>query len=204
MKSLKTTTQILLYFILIGTKLQAQYPSHSIYGIGMDFSSSGNGHGGYFAPSLSLTKGRNTFSAAVLIQKRSMTANGARISLSRNLTGSAADILLRRNYSPLQLNIFANIQYNDKLPLSYCTVQEEETVCRVREPQPNWNAMRLSTIETTFGLQLNVNITGTVAWKTYIGTAAYYHFNYYNALDHPRTAVTICLGTGVNIQLPNL
>jgi hypothetical protein len=172
-----------------------------IRGINLDTYSSGNGHGAFFCPSVTFNKGRNSVSVGPTIQKRSMDLNGFKLSYSRNLSAESDDlgnIYLDR----IQLNFFSYLQYTDKLPLSYSVIKNENLIAR--EPQPNWENVKLATTEFAAGIELRVNFSSNISWKTYVGVSAYYHLNYLIGMDHERMAPSLSLGTGINILLPRL
>jgi hypothetical protein len=91
------------------------------------------------------------------------------------------------------------VQYNNKLPLSYCLVKEENMI--EREPQTNWSQVKLSTLEATAGFELQMNLTETISWKNRVGASAYYHLNYVQGMDHDRAAPTLVLGAGIYVLL---
>lgn len=170
-----------------------------VVGFSLDAYSSGNGHGAFYAPAFTISRQRNSFAFAALIQKRSMKMNGVKISYSRSLTSERSEVIRTYGFNLFQVNFFSSVQYNDKLPLSYCVVTEENNV--TREPQTNWSQVKLATFEATAGFELQINLTETICWKNYVGASAYYHTNYVQGMDHSRAAPTLVLGTGIHVLL---
>lgn len=186
---------------------QNKYTGMARFGGGIDLAASCNGHGAFYAPHLSIYKHNYALSFGPLIHKRSGIVNSVKVTFSRNLTGAKnrhmKDEYFYNYHYPdlLQLNFYSTLQYNGKLPLSYANVKEEELVNR--EPQPDFNRLRMATAEVSSGIAFQVNFTNAISWKSYIGLACYYHLNYLKGLDHERTGAVISAGTSISFIIPN-
>ncbi len=192
---------IAIAFLLNTSALFAQHAAYKpeVIGFALDCYSSANGHGAFYAPALTLNRDRNSLSFAALIQKRSMEMNGLKISYSRNLSSESPEVIRGYGFDLLQVNFFSALQYNNKTHLAYCVAKYENTINR--EPQIDWNQVKLSTLEATAGFELQINLTETICWKNYVGASAYYHTNYVQGMDHSRAAPTLVLGTGIHVLI---
>src|SRR5436190_4938667 len=169
-------SQIFTAMILLPVLFFGQIPQRSTIGLGVDMSSSGNGHGAFYFPNVALTNGRNTITFGPLIHKRSMQSNGYRVGYSCNLSQEQED-LPGSNSDLFQLNAFGYIQYNKPLGLSHHVETMEYRI--QREPQVEWRKVKYATVEAAIGLQLRVNITSKITWKNYVGMSAYRHVQGY-------------------------
>jgi hypothetical protein len=189
--------------ILLPVLFFSQAPQQRMIGLGVDMSSSGNGHGSFYFPNVSITNGRNTVTFGPLIHKRSMESNGCRIGYSFNLSQERED-MPGSNSDLFQLNAFGYVQYNNLLELSHHVETMEYRI--EREPQVEWNKVKYATAEATAGLQLRINITSRITWKNYAGISVYRHirgYTQFNRMYHDQKGVTLCLGTGIQVSLPN-
>ena len=170
------------------------FAQNTAVGAGADYYSSGNGHGTFYSPQLTLSKGNDAFSAGPVIQKRSGIMNGFKMAYTRNLTG---DKNAQRFDRPdiLQINAFGSFQYNNKLPLCYSGVKQEGRI--YRENATDLNKVELSTMEAAIGFGAQVNISRCISWKTYVGVSAYYHPDYVKGLDHQQAGNSVTFGTGI-------
>jgi hypothetical protein len=198
---------VILMLFLNSIKFSAQnkYTGITKYGGGLETYISCNGHGAFYSPYLSVYKGNSAFNFGPTIQKRSGIMNGFKVLLSHNLTGSKnrhiKDEYFYNYHYPkfFQLNFYFSAQYNGNLPLSYATVKKEEVV--QREPQQNWNKLKLSTVEVSSGLAFQVNITNNFSWRTNIGLSLYHHLNYMEGMKLEETAPAVNLGTSLSFIL---
>ncbi len=176
---------------------------------------SGNGHGTFYSPSLSIGDGKNFFYGGPVIQKRSMLVQGVKIGYSRVLTGAGFHGTddqddLDDSDRLLQLNFFCYAQYVNQLPLSYMSIKEEELMskkCNINANldnntvnSVNWSNVKLTTAETCVGFELHIKINQNISWKNYIGASVYYHLNYEPSMYQERIANVLMLGTGICIK----
>lgn len=198
-------TGVILILMLHGITLLSQnkYTWEPKYGGGFETYMSSNGHGAFFMPYMSVYKGLSAFNFGPTIHKRSGITNGLKVQFSHNLTGSKnrhiKDEYFYYHSIPnlFQINFYSSVQYNGKLPLSYSAIKHEEKFSR--EPQPNWNKIRLSTAEVSSGLAFQLNFTNSLSWKAYVGASLYHHITYLKSMDHARTAAAINLGTSISL-----
>lgn len=172
---------------------QAQQKFAARYINSMEASLSGGGHGAFYVATVGIELQRNTFSAGPVIQKRSGIVNGFKIAYSRNLSQEAYD---PNDRDLLQVNLFSSFQYNNKLPLCYAAAKHESVVNPTSDR--DWNELKLSTAEINSGIQLQVNITNNVSWKSSIGASVYHHLDYVK-MDRRGTGVALTVGTGLSI-----
>lgn len=202
--------------VLFGNSVGQTYRKGKLIklGGGLDVSSTGNAHGTFYIPSVSLNKNRSTFFVGALLQKRTLNFSGARVNYSWDLTGEK---LFEReggetdenpsNEKPLRqlihLNIFAFGQYIHNTNLSYSSISIEQRASLLRN-EISWADTKLTTAEIGVGFELEVRITERIRWKTYVSSAFYYHINYINGMYHDRMAPTLLLGTGIHFCPLNL
>jgi hypothetical protein len=166
--------------------------------MGVDVFSSGNGHGIFYSPYVTISKGRNTFIFGPTIQRTHTSLNGGKVAYTRNLSGSC-ETFVKDNYyrsvDVIQLNFFCYIQYNQAAYLSQATVDDEKMVCRGLDV--DWSKVRYSTVESGTGIEFRININNNLCWKNYIGASVYQHLDYITGMDHEQCASSLTLGTGI-------
>jgi hypothetical protein len=195
---------ILIFFMIINIcffSAQNQFRMPVRTGMGVDLYSSGNGHGIFYSPYVSLHKGRNTFTFGPTIQRTHMTLNGGRVSYSRNLSGNCETFVkddYYRSTDVIQLNFFCYIQYNQAAYLNNATIDDEKMVSRGLDV--DWNKVRYSTVESGTGIEFRININNHLCWKNYIGASVYQHLDYINGMDHEQCASSLTLGTGMRYK----
>lgn len=210
----KILTAIMVLFICSTAFPQKYKPRTRCYaGGGIESFSSGNWHGAFFSTYFNLTKGRNSFSAGPVIQRRSGEFSGAKFAYSYNLSGARKnknsksfdedeqpepeDYVMREKPPLLQLNVFGYSQYINNTLLSRDAYVTEQKAAN--EVSTDWSSVRLSTAEAGLGFELYVRITKRVSWKNYIAGAVYYHTKYINGMYHERTSPVLMLGTGIHV-----
>ena len=179
---------------------QSKCPPFLIMGAGAEVAASGNAHGTFYSPYFSLSNGRSSYLIGAMFHKRSLTFSGCKITYSRNLTGYQPDSSVCKNVKPtldrLQLNFFAYFQLLNSVPLSYSAVKIEE---KIHDGViMNWSEVKLNTAELAAGLEFRWNISSKLSWRSFLGASAFSHTSYRPDLYHERSAVALCLGTGIN------
>jgi hypothetical protein len=198
---LKLKFAIVLFLGMNNLSAQQQGNLHTKIGIGADRFVSGNWHGAFYSPYLSLSRGNNIFTAGPVIQKRSLKVNGARVGYSRILMGGdkfAVDCEGQRVDQNFQLNAYCSVQYVENAQLSYSSVIIEER--SNRKMDLNWNQLRMTTAEVCTGFELYYKISDHISWKNYFGACVYYHVTYKEGMYHERIAPVLVLGTGLTLS----
>lgn len=188
---------LLIVLVLTTSALQSQTKSNKIHtGFNFECLSSGNGHGLFYAPGLQFTQGRHTLGVELLVQKRSMQANGARLFYQANLTGepcgSESDPCDR---DLIQVNIFSYVHYNQPALLSFGQVSEANKW--VGDRQPNWQNTLFSTVEGGAGFQVQYNISQKTSANLSFASSYYYHPVYTDGLFVDRSGPGLFLGLGI-------
>jgi hypothetical protein len=202
-RAIITLTLFVLIFLSLRTSAQGPVSQKIKLSIGYETFSTGNAHGGFTAPSISLTKSLNQLIFAPTIQYQSKKIDGLRVCYSRNLSGTPykADATDPEDHydgefqSVLQLNLFAYAQYVQDARLSSNAIRNEQMIHR--ESSTNYGQIRLNTAETGIGIELRVNINHFLCWRNYVGAGVYSHLNYVKGLDHEKQSTSLLLGTGL-------
>jgi hypothetical protein len=200
----RTKATLILFLSILNIFLfNAQSGSTLKPGFGVELLSSGNGHGAFTSPRLSIKVRTNTFSAGPLIQNCTGTVKGIKLTYSKNLSGSDYDSRLA-DYpfsAPdfVQINFFSYLQYIYKAHLCATTIRTEQLI--YRESTLDYNHMKLSTGEAGAGIELRFNISSRICWRNFIAAAVYNHFNYQKGMDHEKIAPSLNLGTGIQITI---
>jgi hypothetical protein len=164
--------------------------------------SSGNGHGTFIMPGLTFGNAWHEFALATLIHKRSNRSEGVRASYRYNITGDT-DLFTAEEYYRfrplLQMNFLSYVQCSRNLPLSYNTVIYE-VQCNNTD-QVDINQIRLSTVESGVGFELQMNINRWIKWRNQITLSVYHHTDYKFFLDHSKTGTGLGLGSAIQISL---
>lgn len=189
---------------------------------GMEYFSSANGHGAFVSPTIILNKNYNSISVSPMIQKSSVQLGGLKVAYVRNLTGAmkfefddldtlnAYDLLYIKDYQEyhskhkdvFQINVYSYFQVNKPLSLSSGAAYSEQ-ITHAKD-DINWAEVKLSTIESGAGFELQVNFTNSVSFKTYVGAAVYHHYNCGYKLYNGNTAMSLNLGMAFFITLDKL
>lgn len=205
---------ILVWMMLIGSmQLSAQdaMSGRTFLDLGLDFSSSGNGHGAFYSPSLILNKNFNGFGVSPMIYKNDNKLSGLKVSYMRNLSGKVKDEFDEVNLSyedsiglveykgykmnhrdALQINFYSYMQYNQSISLSSAFVNNESQTNA--EKDVNWNNVKVSTGEVGAGFQLQYNINNNIGFRVYSGIGAFHHFDYQHELNNGRNSISLNLG----------
>jgi hypothetical protein len=169
-------------------------------GTGINTYISSNGHGAYYSPFISFSKGKNLVMLGGCIQKRYTKLDGVRVSFAHLLAGHDDDVdklsLDDQGTTPVQLRFLSYVQYLDQAALSY-NRSRIETITN-REMQRDWNAVKLSTIEGGLGAEIDVKFKYFTI-QTFLTLSAYYHINYIEGMYHERCSPALTLGTGILI-----
>lgn len=189
---------------------------------GVEYFSSGNGHGAFVSPTIILNKKYNSISVSPMIQKSSVQLGGLKVAYVRNLTGAmkfefddldsldAHDLLYIQDYKDyhhnhkdvFQINVYSYFQFNKPLSLSSRAAYTEQ-ITHAKD-DINWGEVKLSTIESGAGFELQVNFTNSVSFKTYVGAGVYHHYNCGYKLYNGNTAMSLNLGMALFITLDKL
>ncbi len=182
--------------------------------LGLDFSSSGNGHGAFYSPSLILNKNFNGFGVSPMIYKNDNKLSGLKVSYMRNLTGKIKDEYDEVNLSyedsiglaeyksfkmnhrdALQINFYSYMQYNQSISLSSAFANYEAQTNA--EKDVNWNNVKVSTGEVGAGFQLQYNINNNVGFRVYSGIGAFHHFDYQHELNNGQSGISLNIGASL-------
>lgn len=173
------------------------------FGLGIETYASGNAHGAYYSARLNISKGKSTFSLGPCLQKRSLEINGVKATYSYLLSGINdrydEDELNEMKDDPcdiLELRMLCCFQYLNKAPLSY-KASRVETITN-NESKVNFNQVRLSTIEASLCIELDVNVN-CFKIRAYVGTTTFYHTDYINGMYRPKFSPALMFGTGIII-----
>ncbi|MEI6019767.1 MAG: hypothetical protein WCR21_01440 [Bacteroidota bacterium] len=208
------TALIYCLFILLTAGLmqaQDQVSGRTFFDLGIDYSSSGNGHAAFYAPSLVLNKNYNALSVAPLIYNRDNQISGLKVVYVRNLTGKLKDdyeivclnkadsldfgemLFYKKTHRDiLQINFYTYLQYNKAIGLSQDFIEYEQLTNA--EKDVVWQDVKVSTAEAGFGVQMQYNISNAFAFKVYSGLGAFHHFEYIHDLQNGRDAFSLNLG----------
>lgn len=207
LKNVISATALIMAMILGKGALMSQNAQKSPYLLGLSVGSqiSGNAHGTIYEAGLGLYNGKNVFSLGACMQKRSMQLCGARFQYTRILTGkedfSGQDHPYAVEPSKLQLFFYSRAQYLNNAMLTYNDVKKEETIMKNRDEVPSdANRIRLSTIDVSAGVGLNVRLCKQLVWGSYIGFGTYYHLNYKPGMYCENIAPVIVLGTSLRLN----
>ncbi len=202
-----TATALFIMIVFGKGTLISQNMSKSPYVLGLSLGShiSGNAHGTIYEASVGLYNGKNIFSLGACMQKRSMQVCGARFNYTRILTGK--EDLSGQNHpyavepSKIQLFFYSRAEYLNNACLTYNDVKKEETIMKNRDEVPSdANRIRLSTIDVSAGIGLNVKLCKQLVWSNYIGFGTYYHVNYKPGMYCEKMAPVIVLGTSLRLN----
>ncbi len=199
---------LLILTMMYSVKLTSQ-TSKSPYLLGVSVGShiSGNSHGSIFSAGVNLYNGKNIFSLGACVQKRSMQLSGARFNYMRILTGQE-DLTLKQDFSldpsRLQLFFYTNVEYLNNAQLCYNAEKREETLVKnPEEMSSNNNNIKLSTLDLSAGIGLNVKLTKQLVLSNYIGFGTYYHLNYTPGMYCDKVAPVLVLGTALRLNYFN-
>ncbi len=202
--SLKLRLLFFLAFLLLNhTFLICQQTGSGDYRLGINAESflSGDGHGTFFSGNLVLANDKNVWGIGPCLQKRSMKMRCVDFYYEHELAdnnGEENNSAFKdcRN-GTIQLDCFSELQYANKLPLSFNMARLEQTANQVEGK--NWNQITLSTIELSAGVGLNVKLAKHLQWKNFIGICVYYHTNYIPGMCEDRIAPVLTIGSGLNL-----
>jgi len=173
------------------------------FGMGVEMLASGNGHGIFTAPYVSISKGANMVSVAPMLQKCSSDLNGLKVTYSRNLSN---EVILEdeeeyiSNLPDLfQLNFFAYVQHVNNASLCQSLVKREQSI--KRSEMVDLSKITYNTSELGSGIEFRVNFTKNISWRNFIGASLYYHHNYDVWLDHAKIAPGLKLATAIHISI---
>ncbi len=206
-KRLSIAGKIFILIMISSLSLVSQISSKSPYLLGMSVGShiSGNSHGTIFEVGANLYNGKNIFSLGACIQKRSMELSGGRFNYTRILTGqedlstSEPDFVM--DPSRLQLFFYTRVEYLNNAQLSYNAVKKEETLVKNHEENGfNVSNVRLSTIDASAGIGLNVKISKKLVLANYVGFGTFYHLNYKPGMYCDKVAPVLVLGTALRLN----
>ena len=182
---------------------KTEAPKKTFMGFGVDVSLSNNGHGSFYGAHLSLGKGRSNFKAGPLLHKRSSELTGGRISYSYILAGMDGEEQLgmefpESNNSSWRISLYTYLQYINNTQLSYQRAKEE-TVLYADTIIKDWNLVRLSTIETAIGAEMDVKLFNYLQWRTCVGIGFYSYLNYIPRMYQSQTGLIFTISTGLDI-----
>jgi hypothetical protein len=202
-----TATALIIVMVLGKGTLMSQNAPRSPYLLGLSIGSqiSGNAHGTIFEAGPGFYNGKNLFSFGACMQKRSMQLCGASFNYMHILTGKEDFSGQEHPYavepSKLQLFFYSRAQYLNSAMLSYNDVKKEETIMKNRDEVPSdASRIRLSTIDVSAGIGLNVKLCKQLVWSNYIGFGTYYHLNYKPGMYCEKMAPVIVLGTSLRLN----
>ena len=158
------------------------------FGGGFEFLSSGNGHGSFLSPHLSVDKGKNSFISGLMM--KGGTIRGVKVTWSRNLSNEDRD--------PIQLNAMSYLQYIRPTEISKSLAISESMIWSGNGV--NYNLVKVSTVEFGCGIELRIDIDDWVFIRNFVGFGFYYHPQYVK-MDHERIATTLQLGTGISFVI---
>lgn len=201
------TATLFLMLAILGKGTLISQSARSSYQLGISAGShiSGNAHGTIYEAGLGFYNGKNLFSVGACMQKRTMSVCGGRFNYTRILTGKEEFTKESVGYdveaSRLQLFFYSRAEYLHNASLSYNDVKKEETVMKNRGEMPSdANRIRLSTIDVSAGIGLNIKLGHRVVWGNYIGFGTYYHLNYKPGMYCEKIAPVIVLGTALRLN----
>lgn len=198
---------VALMLLMISGNLISQSATKSPYQLGVSVGShiSGNAHGTIYEAGIGLYNGKNLFSIGACMQKRNMAVCGGRVNYTRILTGKEEFSKKSLGYdvesSRLQLFVYTRAEYLNNALLSYNDVKKEETLMKNRGEMPmDANRIKLSTIDVSAGIGLNIKLGRQLVWGNYIGFGTYYHLNYKPGMYCEKIAPVIVLGTSLRLN----
>jgi hypothetical protein len=166
-------------------------------GGGIEFLSSGNGHGGFSVPYISIERRRNTLMSGLMI--RGGRIRGGKITWLRNL--SEEDVVLNdplNGPDKFQLNFMSYLEYVCPMEISRKLASQEEMIWRGNGV--DYNLVKISTIETGFGIEFRIGLDDWTTIRSFIGWGFYYHPQYVK-MDHERSNITLQLGVAINFLI---
>lgn len=172
-------------------------------GMGVEFLASGNGHGIFTAPYISMSKGANMVSVAPMLQKCTSDLNGLKVTYSRNLSTETpfeeGDDYASNLPDLFQLNFFGYFQHVNNASLCPSTVKHEQRI--KRNEVVDISQIKFNTTEVGSGIEFRVNFTQRISWRNFVGASLYYHHNYHVWLDHAKVAPGLQLATAIHITI---
>ncbi|MBP7809806.1 MAG: hypothetical protein KA163_10975 [Bacteroidia bacterium] len=204
MKKLKQILLITVALFLAALNFKAQEAPKKMYiGFGFDVNLSNNGHGGFYAAHLTMSKGRNSFRLGPCMHKRSMQLTGGRLSYSYILAGMDGEEQLgmgfpESNNGSWRISLFSYLQYVNNTQLGYQRVKEETSLTQDSIPR-NWNDVKLSTLEGAIGAEIDLKILNYIQWRSYVGIGLYSYLNPVQGMYQEQTGLMFMVGTGIDI-----
>jgi hypothetical protein len=190
-----------LVFLISSANSQNIRRSNQALSFGIENLSPANGHGMFYSPNLTIRSNKNYFGIGITVQQNSKETNGFNFQYSRNLSGRENSFLkdIENEITDLiQINCYSALQYNSKALLGRNLAREEQLIRR--DNTTLISQLRFSTVQLSSGIELQINFSRKISWKSRIGAATYYHFNYFEGLDHQRIAPVLNIGTGIHFN----
>ncbi len=204
---LSITGKLFILIMISSLSLLSQSSSKSPYLLGLSVGShiSGNSHGTIFEAGANLYNGKNSFSLGACVQKRSMELCGGRFNYTRILTGkedlASGETAYSTDPSKVQLFFYTRVEYLNNAQLCYNAIKKEETLVKNKEENgSDINNVRLSTIDVSAGIGLNVKISKKFVLANYIGFGTFYHLNYKPGMYCDKIAPVLVLGTSIKLN----
>lgn len=196
---------VVILFLMFASpnQLSAQKFDINSYNVGtsIDTYVTGGGHGTFYTGNVVLFNEKNTFTFGPCIQKRTAKPGGFKIGYTRKLADNNKEegqsSYKESEVGSLQLNLFTSLQYVERLPLSYAKARIEELTSLTDNVK--FSQSKLSTINASFGVEVNVKLSNTLQLKNFIGASVYYHTNYVQGMYMDQMAPALIIGTGINI-----
>jgi len=170
-------------------------------GLGFNLTSSGNGHGAFYAPYVSFGLSDNTFILSGLYQKQTSQFAGMRLGYSRNLSASVHDEWEpeERGYDVLQLNFYSYVQYLHNCQVSDAVMRFEKL--KRGEQAADLGSLTYRTAEAGAGLELRIYFSKALSLRNCLGLSVYHHLNKNDLMFHAQTAMSLVVLTGLHFVI---
>lgn len=173
-----------------------------LWGAGIEYYYSVNGHGAFISPHLSYSSGKHQLKIGPTIHKRSMQVKGAKLSYSFLLAGMDGEEKFNTNFrdnknGTWRVNLYSYLQFVDYTGLSYDRAKEETVLSA--DSTINWNNVYLSTAEGGLGAEIDVKLLNYFLLRAYVGVTVYSYLNYPTGMYQDKTGAAFVAGIGINV-----
>lgn len=173
-----------------------------LWGAGIEYYYSVNGHGAFISPHVSYSSGKHQLKLGPTLHKRSMHLKGAKLSYSYLLAGMDGEEKFNSSFrenknGTWRVNLYSYLQFVDYTTLSYDRAKEETMLSA--DSTMDWNSVKLSTAEGGVGAEVDVKLLNYFLLRGYVGFTVYSHLNYPTGMYQDKTGAAFVAGIGINI-----
>lgn len=167
-------------------------------GVGSEIMRSGNGHGAFLSPYITIVKNDHSFILSPLLLKADRNFYGGKIAHSLNLSNNIRYQEESAEFDALQISIFSYFQFVGNCKASDKALRYES---RKRRDGSSVSESIMNTAEAGGGLELRINLSRSVCIRNCIGLSVYRHFGNMDLVFHDRSAANLNLSTGLQVLL---